>query len=286
MGEGQDTGFIKLTQKQVQPRIDQLVKSKANVKIWKKGQKHIVCVLDSYDNFDGIRLSVQSHAIDETWLNKNILINFNYNKLDYFSKGLVESTHSNDKSSMTIKLGPHIFRAEKREKERLLVFPHHQAYAYFRVDHIQDKTNVLAFNKHREKNTKAFEKFDEMAKAKIFPDRENINELMGFRVLDVSEDGLSFLVNKKEGYFFEDENEKGRFDFTLLIDGDVFELKQATVVYNIHYVSSSASFGPMYKIAVQFEEQEALRNYLDKLLNDSTETSISQKEFEDFVDDE
>jgi hypothetical protein len=284
MGESQSTGFIKLTQKEVQNKIDSLVQVKAPVKVWKKGQSHLLCHFESYDNFDGLELSLQNPTIDTGWKNKNILFSFVHRGLEYFSKGKV--TELNDKAGLTVKVGLYIFRAEKRTKERLLTFPHHQAYAYFRVSHVKDKTNVLAFNQHREKNAKAFERFDEIARKKVFPDNEDLNELMGFRVLDISEDGVSFLVNKKEGHFFDEESQKGKIEFTLLVNGDVFELNEGEVIYNISYVSSTSDFGPMYKVGIHFKPEEKLREFLERMLASSGETSVTQKDFEAFVEEE
>lgn len=284
MGEGQSTGFIKLTQNEVRNKIEALVQSQAPVKVWKKGQSHILCHFDSYDHFDGLNLILKSSKADSSWNDKNILFSFIHRGLEYFSKAKVQKI--TDKEGLEINVGPYIFRAEKRTKERLLTFPHHQAYAYFRVSHVEDKTNVLAFNQHREKNAKAFERFDAMARKQIFPDREDLNELMGFRVLDISEDGVSFLVNKKEGHYFDSEGEKGKFDFTLLVDGEVFELNEGQIIYNINYVSSSSNFGPMYKVGLQFSSQEKLTQFLEDMLASSEETSVTQKEFEDFVEEE
>lgn len=282
MGEG-STGFIKLTQSEIQTKLEALVLAHASIKVWKKGQSHTLCILHSSESTDqGLKLSLESETIDSSWQDKNVLFSFSFKGLEYFSKGKVENIKSGEK--LVVSVGTYIFRAEKRTKERLLTFPHYQAYAYFRVSHVEDKTNVLAFNQHREKNAKAFERFDEMARKKIFPEREDLNELMGFRVLDISQDGISFLVNKKEGHFFDDESQKDEFDFTLLVNGHVFDLVQGQVIYNIHYVSSGHNFGPMYKVGIQFLAQEKLTDFLDEMMASSEQLSATQKEFEDFVE--
>src|SRR5690606_19023814 len=62
------------------------------------------------------------------------------------------------------------------------------------------------------------------------------NDVMGYRVLDLSSNGIAFLVNAREKVLFEDLSEVG---LTLLYDRTTFEVKNSKVVYIVDSLTGS-----------------------------------------------
>lgn len=280
MAEGVVSNFIKLTQKEVQARISQLVLQRAPIKLWKKKEKHHSCQFESYNNEDGLMLGISHIKADSTWLDKKVLIQFTFNNVDYFAKGQVKKVK--DPGLLKIAIDKYIYKTEKRENERLLTFPHYQAYAYFKLFEDSDQ-NVLSFNQRKVVDLESYEKFNNKVEQLKKKTKTEVGELIGFRVLDISQNGISFLIDIRSKPLFQDM--KG-ISFSLMIDGEMFSLSEGKLVYLVDYLSGKMSGEHKYKVGLTFEPSEEFKHKLFSLLEERRDMGLVRKQFEDFSENE
>lgn len=280
MVEGEVLNFIKLTQKEVQARISQLVLERAAIKLWKKKEKHHSGNFESYNNEDGLTVGISNINVDSLWLEKKVLIQFTFNNVDYFAKGIVKKVK--EPSHLKVSIDKYIYKTEKRENERLLTFPHYQAYAYFKLFEDKDQ-NVLSFNQRKVSNFESFEKFNNKVEQLKKKTKTEVGELIGFRVLDISQNGISFLIDIRSKPLFQDMT---GVNFSLMIDGLMFSLSQGKLVYLVDYLSGKLSGEHKHKVGLSFEASEEFKNKLFSLLEERRDMGIVRKQFEDFSDNE
>lgn len=280
MAEGEVSNFIKLTQKEVQARISQLVLQRASAKLWKKREKHLSCSFEAYNTDDGLTISFSGIVADSSWLNKNVLIQFTFNHVDYFAKGQVVKVRDSD--GVKVSLGKYIYKTEKRENERLLTFPHYQAYAYFKL-YEDEAQNVLSFNQRKVVDIQAYEKFNTKIEQIQKKTKTEIGELIGFRVLDISKNGISFLIDTKSKSLFQEIHNVA---FSLMIDGEMFALNQGKLIYLVDYLNGHLSGNNKYKVGLTFESTDDFTNKLFSLLEERRDMGIVRKQFEDFSDND
>ncbi|MCR9204714.1 MAG: hypothetical protein NXH75_09065, partial [Halobacteriovoraceae bacterium] len=168
------------------------------------------------------------------------------------------------------------------DNERLLTFPHHQVYAYFKVLNEKNESNVIELKREEDKlyidyKNKQKKELKERLKKRI----SDVEDLIGFRALDISRSGIAFIVNGDESKYFKDNI---KYSFYILFDGDIFVVKGASLVYKVDYVG-----GPQgksrYKVGLNFNPVENLSKHIVELLRESSGAGSIQKEFEEFVDE-
>lgn len=280
MAEGDSSNFIKLTQKEVQARISQLVLQRAQAKIWKKREKHISCEFEAYNIDEGLVITFRKVVVDSSWNNKNILIQFTFNHVDYFAKGQVVKVK--DPDGLKVSIGKYIYKTEKRENERLLTFPHYQAYAYFKL-YESSGENVLSFNQRKATNIESFERFNNSIEQLQKKKKTEIGELIGFRVLDLSRQGVSFLIDAKSKHLFQEVNE---VTFSLMIEGEMFTLNEGKLIYLVDYLSGHQSSNHKFKVGLVFKPITEFESKLLSLLEERKDMGLIRTQFEEFSEDE
>ncbi len=278
MANSSKSKFTGLSLKEASSKIVSFIDSGKSIRMWEKGGNPFHVFIAALENN---YLVVECKEEASSWQDKRTLFNFTFNNVDYFAKGTVSQVEGN---MLTIVLDDSLFKSEKRLNERLLTFPHHQAYAYFKFKQNNDNTqNVLSFNRTVENNDQVFESFlkDKQKHQNINGD---IDELFGFRALDVSATGISFSANNQETKFFACLDENEGVDFTLMLNGDSFTLSEGLVVYIVDYVNPRARSIQMKKIGLQFENNNELKNKIDLAINQSNECRELEKDFETFLD--
>lgn len=284
--EGPNSNFVELKWDEISDSLADLVSAGGAVKIWAKGEVPDLCtVTNSHSEDTDQQLRLKNSHISEEWLEKDFYIQFDLQSVEYFSKGkVVEILEDNE---FWFEMNPHVFRVEKRENPRVQTYPNFQVYAYFKVSQDSAGDNLVFINKHIEENHKIFKKFKKLTEKEILEvqdstdvDKSN-NEILGFRVLDLSANGISFLTNKKESEYFVDNQS---YEMTLSFEGDVYHLSNAKLVYNVDYVNPRAGNVAMYKIGLSFDRDENFAKRVDELEARQNDGGQVLKDFENFAE--
>jgi hypothetical protein len=191
----------------------------------------------------------------------------------FFSK--VVDIKKIEKDDWVIVLDLKIFMLESREQERLITVPHHQVYIYLKVpkDELHQNTNVISMRAAKLPK-------EEMKEFQIKHLGES--ELIGFRVVDLSKNGFSFLA-------VESDHEKMNFIFsknlslTLMFNGTSFFLQMAKIIYSHPYVNPKVKKVPMFKVGVEYGPNEKLQAELEKFLDNQRYDPFECHAFENFI---
>ena len=289
--QGLGTNFIKIETNEMVTKLKRLSSDKGDVSIWNKGESSVdykangtEIVDDSAGKF--VLLKMFSEAEDEKFNGKDILISFSVMNVDYFGEG--SFTKEADSELVTIKLNSTIFRSEKRGSERLLTFPHHQVYSYFKITETKDEMdNVISLADLKTKAKSEKKGFDRMSETGTIQAAEleagENEEVVGFRVLDLANNGISFLANEAQKKFFTEER---IFDsFLLMFDGETYSLSNGLLIYNVDYVSGNPGENQVYKLGIKFETQDELSTKLKTALDSTSVLQTVRHDFEEFVDE-
>lgn len=284
------SNFIELNEEEAFPKIIALIKSSTNsVKIWMKGEESHFYKSADVQKLSGssdkseilIKVFSEGEEEDQKIIGKHVYIGFSLNDVDYFSEGNV-SVNETD-GNLFIKLTGPVYRSENRANERLLTFPHHQVYAYFKIEkELEEGTNVIPLKKNEDEpeylNYKQKQK--EEMKKDLSKFVEDIDQLVGFRAMDISKSGIAFTVGHEEVPYFQDSR---RYNFLVLFNGQVFKVKSAKMVYKVDFLSRE-KVGSKYKVGLHFNEVQPLTELVTQILRSSNAIDAVQKEFEEFVD--
>jgi hypothetical protein len=195
-----------------------------------------------------------------------------------------------DDPKIKIELEEHCFRIEKRSRERLLTYPVYEVYAYLKFQKAT-KPNVIFFNKGEQKTRDFFSEIDNLQKNKIASMSQDLmagdeEDLIGFRVEDLSSNGLSFFASAKEKELVLDELQGVGFSLVLNFEMQVFNLEEAAIVYKMNYINSQFSGVPMYKVGINFKQSPSLKRKIEDVSGITIDLMDYQKEFEEFIKNE
>jgi hypothetical protein len=282
-----NSSFVELEWSEISSRLSTLVSDSGEVKIWAKGDSPDLCnVINSHsdDEDKTQQLRLRNGVVTDEWKSKDLLVQFNIRGVDYYTKGKIVEVLGNE--DFWLEVSPHVFKIEKRGNERLLTYPHFHVFTYFKLSTDSSETNLIFINKQIESNHQVFQKFkkltdDEILKLQDSVDSELKEELIGFRVLDVSYKGIAFISNENEKAYFEESDKT--FEMTLLFEGEVYNLRKAKIIYNVDYVNPRAGSVPMSKIGFEFEHNHDLRRKIKDKIDEGGSTEKDQKDFEDFI---
>ncbi len=279
--------FLKLSLDEVSVKLGVLEKQKEVIKIWVRGEEaQLYRVSDFYifksstDRKAYLSLFSEGKESDESYLEKRILLTFIINDVDYFAEGLVSYDEVHE--TLIVELDKDFYRSEKRSNERLLTYPHHQVYVYFKVQDDKDESNVIELKREEDQlyidyKQRQKKELKEKLKEKV----ADIDDLVGFRVLDISRSGVAFLVGEDEGKYF---SERAKYSFYVLFDGDLFVVKGADLVYKVDYVGGKEG-KKRFKVGLTFKPVSNLTHYVSELLKEGVESDTMKREFEDFIDE-
>tara|TARA_R110002072_G_scaffold534_1_gene3429 strand:+ start:41144 stop:41995 length:852 start_codon:yes stop_codon:yes gene_type:complete len=277
------SNFIKLNEDEAFPKFTLLARKSAKVKVWIKGKESHIYKVKDVQKMKGeltrILLTVFSEGEeDKPFIDNKVFIGFSIKDVDYFSEGTV-SVNEEDQE-LIVSIEGNTYRSEKRANERLLTFPHHQVYSYFKIDNKEDE-NVIQLNKTEDKeyiNYKAKQKEDQLKDLSKHVD--DISNLVGFRAMDLSSGGVAFTIASEYKGFFDANT---TFSFYLMFNGEVFNVVHAKLIYVVDFVSRGSS-NARYKVGLNFNPIVELSQQIEKILTSSNGIDAIQKEFEDFVD--
>jgi hypothetical protein len=162
-------------------------------------------------------------------------------------------------------------------------------YAYIKFQK-KPKPNVIFFNKGEQKTRDFFSEIDNIQKNKISAMSEILTagdeeDLIGFRVEDLSSNGLSFFASAKEKELVLDEIEEN-FSLVLNFEMQIFNLEEAVIVYKMNYINSQFQGVPMYKVGINFKHSPSLKRKIEDVSGITVDLVNYQKEFEEFIKNE
>lgn len=282
-----DSSFIKLKVEEVTVKLQTIAENKQVVKIWTKGNESSfyrvsdLLVLKTSKGPE-VMLSFFSEGEDrdQTLIGKKAFLSFTFNEIHYFAEGTMIKDESHDK--IILRLDDNIYRSEKRSHERLITFPHHQVYAYFKIISDIDESNVISIHRDNDQEYQDLKvQRKEELKEKLAQRVGDVDNLVGFRALDISKNGIAFLVGRKEEVHFVEDK---AVSFYILFNQEIFLIKGAQLVYKVDYLGGADS-AKRYKIGLTFNPIDELSEYLAVVLKESAMLDSVQKDFEEFVDD-
>ncbi|PIK14120.1 hypothetical protein [Halobacteriovorax sp. JY17] len=281
MAESSKEKFTGLNVSEITSKISSFINGEKPIRVWSKGEEPVLAFVRNYEK-QVLTLDISNSLIESHQFSSRVFVNFSYNNVDYFAKG---DLISDENGRVLINLGEDVFKSEKRSNERLLTFPHHQVYAYFKVFSDENSSNIISLNRFNEAPSGALDSFVSERMKSIVNDHDGISELMGFRILDISSNGLSFCANNRETGYFVGLEDDGDVEFTLMFEEKPYSLRCAEIVYIVDYVNARASKIPMKKIGVHFNENEELKNHLLNFMDSSGVFREVDKNIESFLAD-
>lgn len=281
--------FIKLTNEELTTQIALLVSNQTRIIFWKTAPRYFEGkAVEFFVQKEKTYLTIGDCNIHRELTNQQICLNFQLSEIEYFFHGKVIQ-QTNEKIEMILELDANCFRMEKRNRDRLQTYPIHEVYAYLK--HQKNNTNnVIFFNKKEQEKSDFFFVLENMQKNKIKQLNPELNtdeeDLLGFRVEDLSSSGLSFFANTKEKEEIFDKVGEASFSLTLMFESESFTLEKAVVVYKINYINAQFSGVPMYKIGINFMQNQKLKEKIEKIAPFVRDLRDYQREFEEFIKNE
>jgi hypothetical protein len=283
--------FIKLTTEELSNKIALLVSNRDRVIFWKTSPRYFEGKAARFDYKTNITLTLTQAIVPVRLNNEVVCLNFTLNDIDYYLRGKVVDQNE-ETAEVTMELEAECFRVEKRSRERLLTYPVYEVYAYLKFHKIQSG-NIIQFNKSKEeqKSRDFFSEIDNLQKNKIASLSRDLEageeeDLIGFRVEDLSSTGLSFFASTKEKEMVLDSFGDKPFSLVLNFEMQVFNLEESTIVYKMNYINSQFSGVPMYKVGISFKHSPSLKRKIEDISGITVDLINYQKEFEEFIKNE
>ncbi len=281
--------FIKLNSQELSTKIALLVSNRARVVFWKISPRYFEGAAASFQVHNKIRLNLDKLQVPVKLISENICLNFTLNGIDYFLRGKVLE-QDQEQTHMSIELGEECFRVEKRTRERLIAFPVYNVYVYFKFPK-KENPNIIFLNKKEQKNIDFFAEIDNLQKNQLAQLGQDLQlseneDIVGFRVEDISSNGLSFFANPKENELVLESLENDSFSLILVFEKQVFHLEDASFVYKINYINAQFAGISMLKIGINFKLNMGLKRIIEDVSGITIDLVNYQKEFEEFIKNE
>ena len=277
MSDGQRVKFQSLEKEEFQKKLRLGLKSPGEVfvYIWNEAKPEEAIKLEVVNCSEAGLLQLKNERRETLNLKAKNFLYLGVNGVHYFCEGL--SFQGFDEIlRLDLKTMGKIYSMEQRDQERLLTIPHHQVYLYLKTETETTPSNVLPLP-HFKTDLKKFVEFERQLSKSSTSD-----ELVGFRVLDLSLNGLSLIANKEELELFKNFQAKPA-NGTLMFNEFSFYLKKIEYVHSISYVNPRARLIPMFKVGLSVDIPEDLKSKIVTYL-DFSQTTISKcYEFENFI---
>jgi hypothetical protein len=240
-------------------------------------------------SFNDNKLILKAVGLQVRLLDEQICLNFNLNNMEYFVKGKVLS-QIDELNEIEIEIFEQCFRVEKRDYERVQVYPYYDVYTYLKYSE-EKKENVFFLNKTVQKTNDLFTNIKEIEKQKLAAlstefMTENDEELMGFRVEDISSAGLCFLASAKEKEQIISRFVGHSFNLLLSFGSNTYQLKDVQIIYQVNYINHQFAGVSMFKIGITFKEDPTLSFKIKELTGHDDKLLDYPKEFEEFIKNE
>ena len=284
----QNFNFVKIPINELSTKFSALVQAKSQVNLWCKGKVPIQHKAKEFRTSSNSMLTFFKEENFKPNKSEKVYYSFKHSGFEYYGIGLAVKSKVEDE--FVLQIANTVFRSEKRGKERLLTFPHHQVYVYFEFAGAKElfretsnKSNIISLDGFRkplkEIKREVFTDPVKNFKKSLLDDDDN---MMGYRVIDLSSNGIAFLVSAREKMIFD---KPLKTKAVILYNSTTFELSSAKIVYVVDSLTGSTKGNPLYKVGMTFDENENLSDLVHKKLESSNAKEGAQQDFEDFIED-
>ena len=144
-----------------------------------------------------------------------------------------------------------LFKLEKRSQDRLLTYPHDKYFIFVKLTQIAEGGHVVPFRKDDRKAIELIKKYEEETKQEKVGEGGYLEH--GFRVLDFSANGVSFLVNRQERDLLEEQD----FLSDIILKGPQceFKVEGGKIESTIDFINPKAPGVPMFKVGIKFKKR-------------------------------
>jgi hypothetical protein len=279
--------FSKLNSSELVSKLQPMVSKRGRVILWKSSPHFYEGNALKIKEDGKIQLVIDHFESLKKFANEKVCLNCSIEETEYFFSAKVVE-HDDESKIIFLELEENCFRLEKRSRERLTAYPKYDIYLYLKYS-INTPRNVISFNQ-KDKNENQF--LDKLNSDRLSKLKSQMNELViseseelvGFRVEDISSVGISF---------FATESEKEKVLNTALlehliinIEGQILKIEDAKVVYIINYINPDFKGILMYKVGISFKHSPALKRKVEDISGIDLSIADYQKEFEEFIKNE
>lgn len=281
--------FEKLNRKELSEKIALFVSKRSRIIFWKKTPKFFEGIAFHFREAGLPVMTLTNAESTIKLLDEKICLNVPFGEIEYFFQGKVIE-HNELENLIRVEIFDECFKFDKRSRERCRVFPEYEIYAYLKY-FIDNPRNVISFNKKDQSENNFFNKLHDQRLQKLADLSNDLSlqdeeDLVGFRVEDLSPEGLSFLASQKEKENILDRYLNTEFKLTINIETQVFTLNEAKIAYIMDYINSDFKNSSMFKVGVSFKYSPSLKRKLEELTGQSFDQMNYQNEFEEFINNE
>lgn len=278
--------FIKLTNQELSNKVALLVLNKTRIVFWKISPRYYE---GNAISFNDNKLILKTSGMPLKLAGEQLCLNFNLNQMEYFVKGKVLSQLA-EQGELEIELLEQCFRVEKRDYERMQVYPYYDVYAYLKYSEEKNE-NIFYLNKQDQKKNDLFSNIREIERQKLAALSRELKtgedeDLRGFRVEDLSSTGLCFLASQQEKEQIISRFVDNSFKLLLSFGNSSYHLNDVKIIYQVNYINQQFAGVLMYKIGITFKEDSALNAKIQELTGHDDKLLDYPKEFEEFIKNE
>ena len=271
--------FIPLSSGELKSKFLQLADAK-QILLWHK-EKSLECTYKDFKIVDKqFQIDLQTKKKKDKPLKGKFFIKFHLKTGQYFTETCLKKQED---GYFTVEILGSVYKGDRRQQERLLAYPHYQIHAFFKVEEENEEDNLLFINKISSNEVDSLQEIRRKTLLQEFSNlgpsaQELADNYLGFRVLDLSTQGISFLINSFERRYFQDHSLL--CDIILNFSGVRYNLSEGKIVYMVDYIYGKARNVPMYKIGMQFAANKKLKETMKKYCDKSSD--ISRSFFKEF----
>ena len=278
--------FIKIKEAEIKKKFSEVAIQKGHVKVWKSGEgKALDSVLESVDGSEEelpikVTLSMKAKVEEGSLKNQELFIYFTIKKSKFFSKGTVESVEG--EGTVKLVLENDLYKLDQRKSKRISTFPGHRVYSYLKIQE-GNKGEVIHLNRPKDHLHNFFKSFQKQVLNSQFNDsspleKDFMDDYIGFRVLDLSNDGLSFLLNHIEADYF--KKLTASFKMILNFNGKEDTIEGCSISYLIPYINPSLGNLSLFKLGLSFKKIDGL---IDRPVAEDQESGAELARFASFM---
>lgn len=270
--------FIQLTQNESAGRLDALSSIQSVIKLWQKGSVGQLAASMGKKN-EGMSGTLEIVADKPLAFDPSLPLYFSFSlsKIKYFAQiKLLPLQSSGILGHYQIQLCSDLFRTEKREHERVMVYPMYRAYAYFALP-VQVTSNITSLHRIDPAQNDQFTRY---LKQRMLKDNQ-WGEMTGLQIIDLSASGLSCIANGNEAELL-----IARKDNPLIVDfkGEQYRINSSRVVHDVDYIDPRFQKVRMRKLGIEFlAPSSELSSLLDHFQDFSTGINSTESSFEDIL---
>lgn len=260
-----ESKFLELEISEIESKLRELLFSRQPIKIWKDSNFFTRLEIASIDD-----LKIAVTEFDFFSEGEVYFVSFSLRGINYYFRAVGERV---DSKIVLNNLG-NIFRAERRRSIRILMHPRIIGFLYFQFveESVEVQDNVLSLNRTNNDEKKLFKQFRDELK--------DITKIGGVKILDLSEEGLSFVTSHKDAKLLEATKPNSAM---AIVNNKSVMLENIEYVYNVDYLNQRIEGIGFKKIGVKFGKSQILADLITSLDDNSYVLTSLDEEFTSFI---